>query len=183
MKTLLTLALLLGAGSWAGAMPDEDGPGGGGPPRMENRFKKVAKELGLSEKQIKELKDHKKDSMRQARRLKLELAEKRDDLRDLLEEEKLDEAKVRKLHSQMKEVQNKLADLRLDGILKVRQILTAEQFEKFEGMMRARMGPGQGRGRFGGFGRGGPGPRGGGFGGGPQGGGGPEPADGPEDDD
>lgn len=179
MKTLLTLALLLGAGTWAGAMPDEDGPGGGGPPRMEARFKKVAKELGLSEKQIKELKDHKKDTMRQSRRLKLELVEKRDDLRDLLEEEKLDEAKVRKLHSQMKEVQNKLADLRLDGILKVRQILTAEQFEKFEGLMRQRMQ----KGRFGGFGRGGRGPRGGGFGGGPQGGGGPEPLEEPEDDD
>lgn len=174
MKTLLTLALLLGAG-WAGAMPDEDGPGGGGPPRMENRFKQVAKELGLSEKQVKELKDHKKDAMRQARRLKLELAEKRDDLRDLLEEEKLDEAKVRKLHAQMKEVQNKLADLRLDGILKVRQILTAEQFEKFEGMMRKGMREGmRGRGRFGGGPRG---PR------GPQGGGGPEPSEGPEDDD
>lgn len=171
MKTLLTLALLLGAGTWAGAMPDEDGPGGGGAPRMESRFKKVAKELGLSEKQVKEIKDHKKDSMRQARRLKLELVEKRDDLRDLLEEEKLDEAKVRKLHSQMKEVQNKLADLRLDGILKVRQILTAEQFERFEGMMRKGM---RGRGRFGGGPRG---PR------GPQGGGGPEPGEGAEDDD
>ena len=93
---------------------------------------KLQEELGLTDEQVKQL-----DQQRNQHRV--EIRESRQSMKELREEMKvettkteIDETKVRAVHEQMKSVQNKIADQRLEGILQLRKILTSEQFEKFQ---------------------------------------------------
>ena len=52
----------------------------------------------------------------------------------------IDEGKVRSIHDQIKLIKSQMEDHRLEGILEIRQILTAEQYKKFQETMKRHKG-------------------------------------------
>lgn len=157
---LLTgLFVLAGAGLFAEPMGD-DGPGFGPGSRgdegkMEGRFEKMNKELGLTKEQAEKLRAHRKSQREANQALLQQMQAKREALRAELENEKVDAGKAKSINEELKALHNKMADQRLAGVLEVRQILTAEQFKKLReiGEKRRGEGPRDGGRRFGGAGR------------------------------
>ena len=142
-RSLASLAaLLIGVSSLAGAYSGQDskegrGPGGAdGEARMERKMDKIHQQLGLSPDQQKKLKEHRQAHRQEMRTLRESLRTKRESLRAELEKPDLNEGIVKSLSEELKTLQNRLADLRLDGILEVRKILSPEQFKKFGELMR-----------------------------------------------
>lgn len=143
--TLLTgLLLIAGAGLYAEPMGD-DGPGFGPGARgedgkMEGRFEEMNKELGLTKEQAQKLRAH-RQSQRQANQgLWKEMQSKREALRAELEKTNVDSGKVKALNEELKVLHDKMADQRLNGVLEVRKILTAEQFKKLRELGEKRRG-------------------------------------------
>ncbi len=129
------LSILFLAGA-ALARPPEGGPGG--PEKWEKkreaRMQEMHKKLGLTPEQEKRLEEHRKTHQEAGKALREEKREKMEALRLELEKPDMDEARVRAIHAEIKDIQNKLADHRLQGVLEVRHILTPEQFKKFHDM-------------------------------------------------
>lgn len=123
--------------------------------KRKERFEKMKKDLGLSQKQEQELEAHKEKHRKEAQALREELRAKREAMKAELDKPSLDEARVTALNEELKVLQGKLADQRLRGILEVRKILTPEQFKKFHEHVRGPRGDGPGHERGGR--RGGPG--------------------------
>lgn len=99
--------------------------------RMESRFKQMDKELGLSPEQGKKLEEHRKAHREESQQLFEQMRQKREALRVEMEKPELNMGQIHTIHADLKNIQNKLADQRLEGILEVRKILTPEQFKKF----------------------------------------------------
>ncbi|MFC1522016.1 Spy/CpxP family protein refolding chaperone [Elusimicrobiota bacterium] len=106
--------------------------------RMEERTQRMEKELLLSPEQSEKLKEHRKTHRKQSSGFQKEMKEKRKALKDELEKTDMDMNKVKTLHSEIKSIQNKMADHRLEGILNVRKILNPEQFKKFQDITKKR---------------------------------------------
>lgn len=126
------LSILLLAGT-ASAYPPQGGPGN--PEKWEQkreaRMQEMHKKLGLTPDQEKRLEEHRKTHQEAGKALREEKREKMEALRVELEKPDMDEARVRAANEELKAVQNRLADHRLQGVLEVRHILTPEQFRKF----------------------------------------------------
>ncbi len=128
------------AGSWllcgllmtaSGAYAVRDN--GEGPERtgkMEARMKKIERQLGLTPDQEKQLEENRKSHREETKKLFEEMKDKREALRNELEKPDFSVERVKAIHGELKEIQNKVADQRLDRILQVRQILTPEQFKR-----------------------------------------------------
>lgn len=119
--------------------------------KHEEKMREIHKQLGLTPDQEKQLEEHRKAHREQAKALRAQLKEKREALRLELEKPQLDMDRISAVHAEMKQIHDKLADHRLQGILEVRRIVSAEQFKKFHELMKERR---HGRKR----GRGSPGP-------------------------
>jgi periplasmic protein CpxP/Spy len=128
--------------------------------RREKHHKKMAKELGLSADQEKQLRESRKSHREAGEELRKGMKEKREAMKAELEKPELDMTRINTIQTEIKDLQGKMDDNRLDGILQVRKILTPDQFKKFGEMIDRRFGKG-GK-------RGGPGWR--------------DPGDGPSDD-
>jgi Spy/CpxP family protein refolding chaperone len=147
---MLTFAFLLSAPLTWGFSPDDAPPGS--PPneaRMEERMARMDKELGLTAEQRKKLKEHRQSHRGEAKKFFEEIRTKREALREELEKPDFDKDKVKALNEELKALQNRMADHRLEGILEVREILTPEQFKRFHEMAGERrqkhMGQGEGK--------------------------------------
>ncbi|MBL0059081.1 MAG: Spy/CpxP family protein refolding chaperone [Elusimicrobia bacterium] len=116
-------------GTWVAAAPKES-TSGTRRDRAEMR-EKMKTELGLSDEQVKQLEAHRRDHRAEMKQLWTAMKEKREAIKTELEKPTLDKNAVHQLNDQLKEVHGKLADLRLEGILRVREILTPDQFKKF----------------------------------------------------
>lgn len=98
----------------------------------KEKFKaKIKEELGLTDEQQQKLEEHRKVHREQAKLYKKSIEDLREQLKKELEKEDFDREKVQGLHEQLKSLINQKEDHRLQGILDVREILTAEQFRKF----------------------------------------------------
>jgi Spy/CpxP family protein refolding chaperone len=104
--------------------------------RMEAKFKEMEKELGLSADQAKKLEEHRKAHREDGRKLMEQMKQKRMELNAELEKPSVNMDRVKVIHNELKDIQNKMADERLDGIVAVRKILTPEQFKKFHEMKK-----------------------------------------------
>ena len=138
-------ALLL-AGLGLRAEPGmEDGPGFGPESGMsdgqrEKRFDAMEKELGLSKEQSEKLRAHRKAQRETGMALMQEMKAKREALRAELDKPTLDTSKVKALNEELKALHNKMADHRLTAVLELREILTPEQFKKFQAKAQERRG-------------------------------------------
>ena len=103
-----------------------------GPPKMFGE--RMKKELGLTDEQFKKLEENRVSNMKK-------IAELRKDLRELRKSfgeemgKSADSSKMKKIHSQIKELSAKMADVMFDGMLSVRKVLTPEQLAKFHERM------------------------------------------------
>jgi Spy/CpxP family protein refolding chaperone len=118
--------------------------------KKEEKIKEMHAKLGLDADQQAKLEAHRKDHREEGRALRESLREKRAALRAELEKTSLDEPRVRALHEELKALDARAADHRLNGVLEVRKILTPEQFKKFQEMFHERLEkagwkPGEGR--------------------------------------
>ena len=112
-----------------------------------------AKELNLTDEQRNKLKElhEARQKMKQSGD---EMQAKREELGQLLRDKNVGEDEIRKRARELNEQQNKMAAERIENLLKMRRVLSAEQFGKFlDGMkerMQERMGEGH-RGNGGGL--------------------------------
>jgi len=100
--------------------------------KWEQKRMEMQEKLGLSEEQQQQLKAHRekfrsenKDSREQARDLKQQLKAE-------LRKNDVNREEVMRIHNQIKALKSEADDRRLEGILEVREILTPEQFTKFQ---------------------------------------------------
>lgn len=103
---------------------------------------KMIKDLGLTEEQQQKLEDHRNKHRSQMEANKEVSENLHEQLKAELEKTEVDVAKIYSIHQQIKTLNNEEADHRLEGILEVRKILTAEQFKKFQEKTQGRKGPG-----------------------------------------
>ena len=106
--------------------------------RMESRFTEVSKELNLSAEQQKQLESHRKQHREQNVALYYDMKKKRDEIKSELQKPELNMNKINQLHTEFKALVGKIEDNRLNSILEVRKVLTAEQFTKFMELMEKR---------------------------------------------
>ncbi len=99
--------------------------------KMNDRMLEVFKQLDLSPEQEKQLQTHRDNHCEQAGEFRESLITKKEALRSELQKEELNMEEIYKIHNELKDLHSKKADHRLEGILEVRKILTAEQFVKY----------------------------------------------------
>ncbi len=99
--------------------------------KMKARMLEVFKQLDLSPEQEEQLKAHRNNHREQGREFRESLRAKKEAIRNELQNEELNMEEIYKIHNELKGLLSNKADHRLEGILEVRKILTAEQFRKF----------------------------------------------------
>lgn len=114
-----------GPGPEAGAMHHHKGAG-------------LLKQLNLTEDQKKQLEANKEKRKEEMKTWFTQMKSQREALRQELMKKDLDMAKINGIQSQIKTLQNQMADNHLNSILEVRKILTPEQFSKFLSIMEQR---------------------------------------------
>ena len=101
--------------------------GGGGKER-------VIKELNLTEVQQKQLEANRKAQSQERGKLRAAIGEKQKQLQEALKNPAVTKAAVEPLANEIKSLQAQLIDMRINGIFAVKEILTPEQFAKFQQM-------------------------------------------------
>ncbi len=99
--------------------------------KMKARMLEVFKQLDLSPEQQKQLQAHRKNHRGQGKEFRENMKAKKEAIRNELQKEELNMGEIYKIHNELKGLLTTKADHRLEGILEVRKILTAEQFRKF----------------------------------------------------
>ncbi len=99
--------------------------------KMKARMLEVFKQLDLSPEQEEQIQAHRKNHRGQGREFRENLRAKKEAIRNELQNEELNMEEIYRIHNELKGLLSTKADHRLEGILEVRKILTAEQFRKF----------------------------------------------------
>lgn len=99
--------------------------------KMKAKMLEVFKQLDLSPEQEEQLKNHRKNHRGQGKEFRENMKAKKEAIRNELQKEELNMENVYTIHNELKDLLIQKADHRLEGILAVREILTAEQFRKF----------------------------------------------------
>ncbi len=101
----------------------------------EEQFGKIVKELNLAPEQQKSLEENRKAQREEMKKTHLEIKEKHAKLREALKNPDVTRAAVEPLVNEIKLLQAQLIDRRINGIFTVKEILTKEQFVKFQQMI------------------------------------------------
>ena len=112
-----------------------------GPPKMFGE--RMKKELGLTDEQFRQLEENRVRHMKKLEAIRKDLRELRKSFGEELGKG-ADASRMKKIHSQIKELSAKMADTMFDGMLSVRKVLTPEQLAKFHERMGKRGMKGQG---------------------------------------
>jgi len=167
--TILALAMIpLAAMAQGGPNGGPGGPGGGpgmrGPGGPGGKGPRMAEELGLTEDQVKKMREIHQKNRKTNIDQKSSIQKSMIDLTDELQKEKPDKATVDKIIDQIVKTKGEMERTRLNTLVETTAILTPEQKKKAAEKMAGNQFMGA---RQGGFGGGGPGGR---FGGGGPGG-------------
>lgn len=100
--------------------------------RMDVKQEEIYRKLGLTEEQKKLLEDNKNKYREQKHALSMQMRQKMNLLRQELEKSELNTQEIYQTNDELKQLQDRLLDQRLECILQIRQILSPEQFKKFE---------------------------------------------------
>ncbi|MEK7273669.1 MAG: Spy/CpxP family protein refolding chaperone [Candidatus Desantisbacteria bacterium] len=98
----------------------------------EQAADKIFKELNLTEEQKNKLKQNRKAQQEAMKGLRTQMMKKHAELRDTLSKPDVSRAIVEPIAAELKALQAKIMDCRLDGIFAVKEILTPEQYAKFQ---------------------------------------------------
>lgn len=120
----------------AGRRDGEEGRSSQWKERKEARKQEIFKELNLTDEQKQRLEDKRKQHMDGAQDLRKNMKELKEALRQELEKESLDMAKINQIQAQIKEAQAQMMDNRLEGVLELRGVLTPEQYKEFTAKMQ-----------------------------------------------
>lgn len=105
---------------------------GQGKASYKEKKKAVMRELKLAPEQDKLLKDAKAASRAQMAELGKALKAKRQELKSALAKPVVTRQQVEPIAQEIKALQSQMVDRRIDSILKVKEILTPEQFQKLQ---------------------------------------------------
>lgn len=106
--------------------------------KMDVKLQNLYDELGLTKEQRKQLDENKTSHRFETKQLILQFRQKMDLLRLELEKSELNMQIIYQTNNELKQLQNKMLDIRLQRILEIRKILTPEQFKKFQDSMNER---------------------------------------------
>ena len=104
----------------------------------KQRIAKMYEKLELSQEQKEQLEAHRKAQKEEFKEVFQELKSNKDALAEELEKKNMDKDKVQQIHAKIKMLNAKKEDLRLEGIMQVREILTDEQFSEFMKLKESR---------------------------------------------
>lgn len=117
-------------------MGEERGPGmmgeGPGPKHEKGFWKEEEASLGLSEEQRAQMKAVREGSMAAMKVLRSELKAKHEAVRQALDADVPDRAKAEAIVKEISVLEEKMGLGRVDTVLKIRSILTPEQFQKLQ---------------------------------------------------
>jgi len=99
--------------------------------KREFPWGKLAKKLNLTEEQQKRLEENRKKQYEIMAELFKALKEEREKLRIELEKSDTNREKIKPIVENIKSLQAKILDQRIEGIFAIREILTPEQLNKF----------------------------------------------------
>ncbi|MDD5669617.1 MAG: periplasmic heavy metal sensor [Candidatus Omnitrophica bacterium] len=99
--------------------------------KKDAKMQQFFQELNLTEEQKKLLNDNKNKHREQMKIIFQQKKDKMALIRQEVQKNELDMEKIIQINNELKELESKMLDLMLQGILDVRKILTAEQFKKF----------------------------------------------------
>ena len=132
MMILAAIALgLVFSGAAYAKMFEEEGQ-----PNKGNRDQ-VIKQLNLTPQQEAQIKQLQMFNRQKAKELFLRLKEKRKELADELDKERSNPIKIRALIAQLKNIQGRLIEQRVEDVLKMKEILTPEQYQKFSETLKS----------------------------------------------
>jgi len=106
----------------------------------EKMFQNLIQQLNLTAEQQKQLEASKKEHRASTKEIRNALTLKKMELRLELEKEKIDRKKIDGIASEIKRLLGRQIDLKVEGILTMKQILTPEQFEKLQSMKESGQG-------------------------------------------
>ncbi|NTV28836.1 MAG: periplasmic heavy metal sensor [Candidatus Omnitrophica bacterium] len=107
--------------------------------KMVAEEQKMEAELGIGQEQHQKMEALRKGFQGQQSAMGSELRDKKNALREMLEGEgALDKGKVAGLVSEIKSLQGKLLDNRVDQVFKIREVLTPEQYNKLKELRKKR---------------------------------------------
>ncbi|MBU1869105.1 MAG: periplasmic heavy metal sensor [Candidatus Omnitrophica bacterium] len=99
---------------------------------------KIFKELNLTPQQEKKLDENRKSQRQEMKRLFSLMLDKQDKLEAAFKNPKVTKASIEPLVKEIKSLQAQLIDNRISGMFAVKQILSPEQFVKFQQMAEKR---------------------------------------------
>ncbi len=104
--------------------------------KMGRRFDKVLDELQLTNEQKESLQKNRTKHREKVKELMGKIHEKRKELHQEIGKREMDVSKVKNIHEELKILLMEQEDVRLEGILSVRKILTQEQISQFKERMK-----------------------------------------------
>lgn len=133
-KMVMLAAIVLGLGfvclSYAQPPDEEQGR------PYEAKAEEVMEKLNLSPEQEAKIKDFQVINREKAKELHRDLKEKRKELGVELEKPKFDMAKIKALTQDLTEIEGALIEHRVNGAIKMRELLTSEQYQTFTDTMK-----------------------------------------------
>ncbi len=131
-KNLLLAILIFGACSISTAHADEKTDGFFKKhEKMEKKIQEIYSQLNITPEQKKDLESNKLANREKRKVLFEKMRSQKEALNQELMKADLDMAKINEIQNSIKTLQSQMADERLESILAVRKILSAEQFANF----------------------------------------------------
>jgi len=105
----------------------------------EKMMNKLTKELKLTPEQQQQIKEQRNQQKDKSKALRDELREKRLELKEELEKQDINKGKIYLLVAEIEGLMGDQLEQRVEGVLAMREILTPEQFEKFNEKMKEKL--------------------------------------------
>ena len=133
MMILVAIALgLVFSGAANAKMSEEEA----GQPNKDKRDQ-VIRQLNLTPQQEVQIKQLQMLNRQKAKELFRRLKEKRRELADELDKARSNPIKIRTLITELKDIQGRLIEKRVEDVLKMKEILTPEQYQKFSETLKS----------------------------------------------
>ena len=100
------------------------------PEKRQEMFNKMTKELNLTDEQISEMEKLRQENKDKVKQIIIQIREKDKEIDAELVKEKYDSAKVNSLLQEIRNLSADMAQMRIEDKIKIRSILTQEQFKK-----------------------------------------------------
>jgi Spy/CpxP family protein refolding chaperone len=137
LRTVITaLVMVLFATGWAFAQGPHKGGMQQGRARMEKSRQQLYEQLNLSEQQQKQLEENRQAEAKNMLQLRQTIRQKQMALQKALNDPAVTREQVEPLANEIKTLQGELIDDRMSNIFAVKQILTPEQYAKFNQIMK-----------------------------------------------